>query len=217
MRDGRPIRLVVLVSGGGTTLQNLIEEIEEGALSAEIACVVSSRPDAYGLERAKAAGIPTRVVDRKAFRGDAGGFSREINRVLAEFAPDLVIFGGFLSKVKLDPRWRWRVMNIHPALLPRFGGKGYWGHRVHEAVIASGVRFSGCTVHFVDDEYDHGPIILQAVVPVAPDDTPESLAARVFEKECELYPEAIRLFAAGRLKVEGERVRILPEPEGARG
>lgn len=216
----KPVRLVVLISGGGTTLQNLIDRIADGSLDAQILCVVSSRSDAFGLERARRAGIPTRVVERRRFRGDEPEFSRRINEILAEFDPDLVVLAGFLSKVRLDPRWKWRAMNIHPALLPSFGGKGYWGRRVHEAVLASGVRFSGCTVHFVDEEYDHGPIILQAVVPVEQDDTPETLAARVFEKECEIYPEAIRLFAQGRLKVEehggGARVRILPPPGGGK-
>src|SRR5262249_13978637 len=122
----------------------------------------------------------------------------------------LVCMAGFLQLVQIPDDFAGRVMNIHPALIPAFCGKGFHGRHVHEAVLASGVRGSGCTVHFADNEYDHGPIILQRVVPVLDDDTPEGLAARVFEEECEAYPEAIRLFAEDRLRVEGRRVRVLP-------
>ena len=135
-------------------------------------------------------------------------YGQAIFDVCRQRRADLVVMGGFLKFVPIPPDFDNRVMNIHPALIPAFCGAGYYGHRVHEAVLDYGAKVSGCTVHFVDNQYDHGPIILQRVVPVADDDTPDTLAARVFAAECEAYPEAIRLFAAGRLKVEGRRVQI---------
>ena len=203
-----PIRLGVLVSGGGTTLQNFIDRIGAGRLRATVAVVISSKREAGGIERAEAAGLPVEVVERSAFRG-VEEFSQRIFECCRRHAVDLVTMAGFLSLVKIPPDFSGRVMNIHPALIPAFCGKGLYGHRVHEAVLESGVRLSGCTVHFADDQYDHGPIIVQRAVPILDDDTPETLAARVFEQECEAYPQAIELYAAGRLKVEGRRVRIL--------
>jgi formyltetrahydrofolate-dependent phosphoribosylglycinamide formyltransferase len=205
----RPVRLAVLLSGGGTTLQNLLDCIERGTLDAEVVVVVSSRRDAFGLERARRAAIPSAAVARKEYP-DVGAFNDALHAALAPYAFDLIVMAGFLSPFQLRGRYAGRVLNIHPALIPAFCGQGLYGDKVHRAVIDSGVKVSGCTVHFADDEYDHGPIILQAAVPVLDDDTPETLAARVHEKECELYPEAIRLWAAGRLQVEGRRVRIRP-------
>jgi phosphoribosylglycinamide formyltransferase 1 len=205
----RPVRLAVLISGGGTTLQNFLDRIAAGTLPAEIAVVVASRADAYGLERARRAGVPTVVVARKA-HADVERFNDALHAALAPFAVDLVVLAGFLSLFQPRARYAGRVMNIHPALIPAFCGPGFYGARVHEAVIESGVRVSGCTVHFADNQYDHGPIILQGTVPVLDDDTPDTLAARVHSVESELYPEAIRLWAAGRLRIEGRRVRILP-------
>jgi phosphoribosylglycinamide formyltransferase-1 len=207
--ERRPVRLAVLLSGGGTTLQNLVDRIGRGALNAEIVVVVSSRRDAFGLERARRAGIPNIAVARKEY-SDVGTFNDALHAALAPYDFDLIILAGFLSPFQLRGRYTGRVLNIHPALIPAFCGQGLYGDKVHRAVIESGVKVSGCTVHFADDEYDHGPIILQAAVPVLDDDTPETLAARVHEKEAELYPEAIRLWAAGRLQVEGRRVRIRP-------
>jgi len=120
-----------------------------------------------------------------------------------------VLLGGFLQLLKVPEDYRGRILNIHPSLIPAFCGKGFHGRHVHEAVLAAGVKVSGCTVHFVDDEYDHGPIVAQRAVSVLEDDTPQSLSERVFAQECELYPEAVRLFAAGRLRIEGRRVRVL--------
>lgn len=204
----RPARLAVLVSGGGTTLQNFIDRIASGSLRAEIAVVIASRADAYGLERARCAGIPALVVARKE-QADAEQFNDALHRALEPFAVDLVILAGFLSLFQPRDRYAGRVMNIHPALIPAFCGSGFYGERVHRAVIESGVRISGCTVHFADDQYDHGPIILQGTVPVLDDDTPETLAARIHSLEQELYPEAVRLWTEGRLRIEGRRVRIL--------
>lgn len=201
-----PLRLAVLLSGSGTTLQNLIDRIADGRLRAEIVLVMGSKPGAFGLERARVAGLPTAVVVRKECVS-AEEFSRRVfDRVRAAGA-ELVCMAGFLQLLPIPDDFRERVMNIHPALIPAFCGQGFHGHHVHEAALDSGVKISGCTVHFADNQYDHGPIILQRAVPVFDDDTPDSLAARVFEQECEAYPEAIGLFAEGRLQVEGRRVR----------
>jgi phosphoribosylglycinamide formyltransferase-1 len=205
-----PIRLAVLLSGGGTTLENIFTKIEEGSLDAEVAVVIATRPDAYGLERARNHGVEAVVVERKAFK-NAASFSDALNAKLDEIGVDLVCLAGFMVMWKMSDRYLGRVMNIHPALIPAFCGKGYYGHFVHEAVLTCGAKVSGCTVHFADREYDRGPIIVQKTAPVLDDDTPDTLAARVFEKECEAYPEAIQLFAEGRLKIEGRRVRILPK------
>ncbi|HEY8506495.1 MAG TPA: phosphoribosylglycinamide formyltransferase [Gemmataceae bacterium] len=203
-----PIRLAVLLSAGGTTLQNLIDRIADGRLRAEIVRVVASRADAFGLERARRAGIPAVAVPRRDFP-DARSFSDAIFRHCRESGADLVCLAGFLQYIHIPPDFALRVMNIHPALLPAFGGKGMYGHHVHEAVLEYGAKVSGCTVHFADEQYDHGPVIVQRPVPVLDDDTPETLAERVFAEECEAYPQAITWFAQGRLRVEGRRVRVL--------
>jgi phosphoribosylglycinamide formyltransferase 1 len=203
-------RIAVLISGGGTTLRNLIEKIKAGRLPVEIALVVSSSPTAGGLEFAAQADIPSAVVERKALASQ-DDFSRAIFDRCRRAKADLVVMGGFLKRVTIPDDFAQRVVNIHPALVPAFCGEGFYGHRVHEAVLEYGAKLSGCTVHFADNQYDHGPVILQRAVPVVDDDTPETLAARVFAAECEAYPEAIRLIAAGRVSVEGRRVRIRPE------
>ena len=202
-------RIVVLISGGGTTLQNLIDRIADGRLNAEIVLVISNRAGAFGLERAVRAGLAHQMISRHEC-GDRSAFSEAIFSVCREKKADLVCLAGFLDFVPIPSDFTNRVMNIHPALLPAFGGKGMYGRRVHEAVLASGATISGCTVHFADNEYDHGPIILQKTVPVLAGDTPERLAERVFERECTAYPEAITLFGTGRLKVDGRAVTILP-------
>jgi phosphoribosylglycinamide formyltransferase-1 len=202
-----PLRLGVLVSGGGTTLQNFIDRCGDGRLRAEVVLVLASSKDAYALERARQAGIPAQWVSRKE-AGSCAEFSRRLFDALRPARVDLVCLAGFLQLIEVPDDFRGRVMNIHPALIPAFCGKGYYGRHVHEAVLASGVKVSGCTVHFADNEYDHGPIILQRPVPVLDDDTPETLARRIFAEECEAYPEAIRLYAEGRLRLEGRRVRI---------
>jgi formyltetrahydrofolate-dependent phosphoribosylglycinamide formyltransferase len=201
-----PIRLAVLLSGSGTTLQNLIDRIADCRLRAQIVLVVSSKPDAFGLERAKKAGLLTVVVVRKDC-ADAQEFSGRIFEHIRRVEAQLVCMAGFLQLLPIPDDFLGRVMNIHPALIPAFCGKGFYGHRVHEAVLEYGAKVSGCTVHFADNQYDHGPIILQRTVPVRDDDTPELLATRVFEQECEAYPEAIRLFAEGELKLEGRKTR----------
>jgi formyltetrahydrofolate-dependent phosphoribosylglycinamide formyltransferase len=205
----RPLNLAVLLSGSGRSLENLQRVIAEGRLSARIAVVISSKSEAHGLERARQYHLDAVAVPRQTYQ-DVTAFNAAINTVLARYAVDLVVLAGFLSLYQPPPALAGKVMNIHPALLPAFGGKGLYGDRVHRAVLAAGVKISGCTVHFADEQYDHGPIILQQAVPVLDDDTVASLAARVFAAECALYPQAIQLFAEGRLRVEGRRVRILP-------
>ena len=204
------LALAVLLSGTGRTLENLLAQIERGDLAARVAVVISSRPGVRGLELATARGIPAHTIERRRFADDEA-FSDAVYAALAPHQPGLLVAAGYLRKLVIRPEWANRMMNIHPSLLPAFGGRGMYGHHVHEAVLAYGVKLTGCTAHFVDNEYDHGPIILQRAVPVLEDDTPDSLAARVFAEECRLYPEAIRLFAAGRLAVEGRQVRILAE------
>jgi phosphoribosylglycinamide formyltransferase-1 len=205
-----PIKLAVLVSGSGTTLQNLIDRIASQELDAEIPFVIGSRSDLVGLERARNAGLRCAVVDRKKY-GDCAQFSSRVFEWVDEAKADLICLAGWLCLLDLPERYRGRVMNIHPALLPAFGGKGMYGRKVHEEVLSYGCKVSGCTVHFVDGTYDTGPIILQRTCPVLEDDTPEKLAHRVFEEEKIAYPQAIRLFQQDRLRIEGRRVRVLPD------
>ncbi|HUT77541.1 MAG TPA: phosphoribosylglycinamide formyltransferase [Polyangia bacterium] len=208
-------RLAVLLSGGGTTMVNLQERIRSGVLPAEIAVVVSSRDDAPGLERAAGLGLETRVLSRRGFgRGDtfdAAGYSTALADLLAPFAPGLLVLAGFMTRLAAPILSRWPAVNVHPALLPGFGGAGFYGHRVHEAVLAAGVKLTGATVHFVDADYDRGPIITQEAVAVLEDDTAETLASRVQAAERRIYPAAISLVVSGRVAVEGRRARIMPE------
>jgi len=206
----RPVRLAVLLSGSGTTLQNFIDLIDAGRLNADICCVVSSREDAFGLQRAKKRNIPNFWAARKDY-ASSQEHNAALNEFILEHNPDLIVLAGFMVLYAIPEEFRMRVINVHPALLPSFGGKGYYGHHVHEAVLEHGLKVTGATVHFVDDAYDTGPIVLQKPVMVHENDTPDSLAQRVQEAEREIYPEAIRLFGAGRLRVEGRRVRILPQ------
>jgi formyltetrahydrofolate-dependent phosphoribosylglycinamide formyltransferase len=200
-----PIRLAVLLSGSGTTLQNIIDRIDRGELDAAVAGVVSSRTGVYGLERAKKHGIPAFEVVRKEFPTHEA-FNAALWTAIRGMSPDLVVLAGFMSLIDVPADFHNRIINVHPALIPAFCGHGMYGHHVHEAVINYGAKLSGATVHFVDNEYDHGPIILQGTVPVLNDDTPDTLAERVQALERELYPQAIQLFAEGRLRVQGRRV-----------
>ena len=194
----RPLRLGILFSGGGRTLENLEERIRSGSLPASIVVSVSSSAKAGGIERARRLGIPCKVVD---FPGHSGTFSDDVTQALDEAQVDLVCLAGFLKLYSFPPRYEGRILNIHPSLLPAFGGKGFYGDRVHEAVLKSGAQFSGCTVHVVTARYDEGPIVIQRIVPVHPKDSVHDLAARVFREECIAYPEAIRIFAEGRLRI----------------
>jgi formyltetrahydrofolate-dependent phosphoribosylglycinamide formyltransferase len=189
------VNLAALVSGTGRTLENLLKEIEAGRLDATMRVVVASNARSLNADRVQQSGVPVEFVERRRY-DSVEAFSEAINQVLYRYDIDLVVQAGLLQKYLFPERFRGRVLNVHPGLLPKYGGQGMYGHHVHEAVIAAGDTESGCTVHITDEEYDNGPIILQKRVPVLPDDTPETLADRVFEAECEAYPEAIRLVAA---------------------
>lgn len=201
------LRIAVLLSGSGTSLENLLEHIDTGDVPGRVEVVIASKPQAFGLERARRRGIPAVAVARKQ-HPDIGAFNDALHAVLDDFDVDLVLLLGFLSPFETRGRFDGRTLNVHPALIPAFCGKGFYGHRVHEAVIEAGVKLTGATVHFVDAEYDHGPIVLQEAVAVEDDDTPDSLAARVQASERRLVPESVRLFAEGRLTIDGRRVRI---------
>lgn len=179
-----PPRLAVMISGGGRTLLNLLDHIAKGTLHAAVPLVIASA-DCPGAERARRAGVESVQV----IRGEIPAAT--LLRVLRDHRIDWVVLAGYLKLVNIPEQFQGRIVNIHPALLPDFGGPGMYGHRVHEAVLAAGSKTSGCTVHLCDDEYDHGRIVLQKTCPVLPDDTPETLAARVFALECEAYPEAL--------------------------
>lgn len=203
----KKLRIGVLLSGGGTTMINIQKCIEGGTLNAEIVCVISSLSTVRGVELARGIGVEP-VIIRKKDHADIGEFSECIAKVLDEAEVDLVVQAGWLCLWNIPDNYENRVMNIHPALLPAFGGQGMWGHHVHEAVIEHGCKVSGCTVHFCTNEYDKGPIIVQRGCKVKDDDDGDTLAARVFEQECLAYPEAIRLFAGGRLVVKGNVVKV---------
>jgi phosphoribosylglycinamide formyltransferase 1 len=185
-------KLAVLISGTGRTLANLIEKIADGSLGAEIVAVVSSRPGVRGVEIAVAAGIPTTVIERRTHSDDEA-FSADIYRTLSTYEPDLIICAGFLKRLVVTPDWEGRILNIHPCLIPEsnVAGAGSYGDRVHAAVLESGAAKSGATVHVVDNEYDHGEVVLKETVPVLAGDRAEDLSARVFALECDLYPRAI--------------------------
>lgn len=191
------LRVGVLISGGGTTLVNFLKEREAGRLDIDIPVVLADR-ECTGIAKAVQVGIPCEVIPRRSFESTAA-FSRAVFNRLRASKADLVTLAGFLARVDVPPDFHRRVMNIHPSLIPAFCGKGMYGHHVHEAVIARGCKVSGCTVHYADSEYDHGPIISQTCVPVLDSDTPETLAARVFEAECSAYPEAVRDFMFTRI------------------
>jgi formyltetrahydrofolate-dependent phosphoribosylglycinamide formyltransferase len=206
---GNPrLQIAVLISGSGTTLQNLIDRTADKSLQADIRLVIASKPGIAGIERAKKAKINCQIVERKKFAGSKE-FSERIFSLCDESAVNLVCLGGWLSLLQVPPKWEGKVMNIHPALLPSFGGPGMYGLRVHQAVLDHGCKISGCTVHFLDSLYDSGPIILQRSCPVLEGDTAGSLAHRVFEEEKIAYPHAIQLFAENKLRIEGRVVRVL--------
>lgn len=203
----KPLQLAVLISGGGRTLLNLHQQIQSGALQAEIRTVISSRGDAVGVQRAQDAGMSVQIISPRDFH-DSNETSFHDRLSEAVSGVDLVCMAGFLSMWNIPDEMMGRVMNIHPALLPDYGGRGMYGMRVHEAVIRDQREISGCTVHFCDNQYDHGPIILQEKVPVYTNDTPQSLSDRVFEQECIAYPQVIRLFHEKRIVLQNGTVTI---------
>jgi phosphoribosylglycinamide formyltransferase-1 len=200
------LKVAVLISGGGTSLRNLLEVRSAGNLPVELVSVISSRRHAGGLEIARQAGLETSVVARSR-QADPLAYSQAIFDPLTERGVELVVMAGFLQHALIPEAYVGRVINIHPSLIPSFCGHGFYGLRVHQAAIDYGVKISGCTVHFVDNDYDHGPVILQRACPVRDDDTPESLQRRVFELECQALPEAIRGIALGHVQWQpGERL-----------
>lgn len=203
------VRIGVLISGGGTNLQALIDNIEKGLINGEIVVVISDKKGVYGLERARKHGIRAIEIDKRDY-ADKNVFMKAIIKELENHDVELVVLAGFLSILSQDfiERYRNRIMNIHPSLIPAFCGKGYYGQRVHKAVLEYGAKISGATVHFVDEGADTGPIILQEAVNVEEDDTPESLAARVLNVEHKLLPQAVKLYCEGKLIIEGRKVRI---------
>ena len=201
-------RISVLISGGGTTLKNLLAVHAAGNLSAEIVNVVSSNASAGGLEFAQTAKIPATIHVRKNFENTVE-FSEAIFQDCRDANTDLVVMGGFLKRIKIPNDFVNRVINIHPSLIPAFCGKGCYGNRVHQGVIDYGCKISGCTVHLVDDQYDHGAIIAQRTVEVRNTDDAATLAARIFEQECELYPQVINAFAENRIQIDGRKVTVL--------
>ena len=209
------LRVGVLASGSGTNLQAIIDNCASGKIDADVV-VVMSDVECGALERARKAGIPAEHIDRrhKARYPTREAFDQALLDSLRAHDVGLVCHAGYLRIMTRDlvDAYAGRMMNIHPALLPSFGGKDMWGHHVHQAVLDYGCKVSGCTVHFVWFETDGGPIILQRAVPVEEGDTPDTLAARILPHEHELYSQAIQLFAQGRLKIEGRRVHILPPP-----
>jgi len=199
----RPLILAVLLSGGGTTMLNLADRVDDGTLNARIGLVLASNagPAAVGVGRADARGLMTITLERRLYE-DAASYSDAVFQAVRAVKADLVCLAGFLSLLVIPDDFAGRVVNIHPSLLPKYGGKGMHGRHVHAAVIAAGETESGCTVHVADNTYDTGPILLQRRCPVLPDDTPESLGARVFAQECVAYPEAIRRAQKRKMKSE---------------
>ncbi len=201
---GKKLKVAVLLSGTGRTLDNFHHEIEAGRLHVEIVAVAASSSRTVGVEKAKSYGYPVFASDER----DQRELSRGINEFILAFRPDVIALAGFLKLYSIPEGYEGRVLNIHPALVPAFCGKGFYGMKVHRAVVESGVKVTGCTVHFVSPIYDEGPIFLQECVPVRAGDTPEDLATRVFELECRLYPKALNLLAEGRVKLNENKVWI---------
>ncbi len=205
------MRLAVFVSGKGTNLLNIIRKNKDGFIRSEVKLVISDR-DCEAVENSERAGIHTKIADPRDYSGEAE-FGDALLEVLKKTEIDLIVLAGFLKKIPdvVVKDYANRIINVHPALLPSFGGKGMYGMRVHQAVLDYGCKISGATVHLVDTEYDRGPVVLQKCVPVSGEDTPDSLASRIHQLEYELLPEAIRLFENNRVKIEGRKVFISPE------
>ncbi|MGI5831778.1 MAG: phosphoribosylglycinamide formyltransferase [Thermoguttaceae bacterium] len=200
--------IAVLISGTGRSLKNLIDKINAGELDADIRVVIASTSRAKGLQYAEKALIPIEIIERTGYE-TAEEFSRAVFDRCTKAGVEYVIMAGYLQLLPIPQSFNNKVVNIHPSLIPSFCGKGFYGHRVHEAALDYGVKVSGCTVHFVNSDYDNGPVILQKTVPVLDNDTAETLNDRVFyEAECIAYPEAIQLLAEGRVSVDGRRVSI---------
>jgi formyltetrahydrofolate-dependent phosphoribosylglycinamide formyltransferase len=203
----KKLKLAVLVSGSGRTMQNFIDLADKGELPVEVVCCVSSDKKAKGVERAKKHNIPVETFLRRNY-GTTIQYSDAIYSWIEQYNPDYIALAGYLKLLHIPDRYENRIINIHPALLPSFGGDHFYGHHVHEAVVARGCRISGCSVHFADNVYDNGPIILQRTCPVYATDTPDALADRVFEEELIAFPVALKLIAEGRVEVRDGKVYI---------
>jgi phosphoribosylglycinamide formyltransferase 1 len=208
-------RLTILLSGSGTTMVNLQNQILAGRVPAKIVQVVSSRRNVRGVERASEFGLPVSILGRKKFtrekQFDVDAYAVALTDLVAPYKPDLVVMAGFMTQLGMPFLSRFKTINVHPALLPSFGGAGYFGHHVHEAVLEAGVKVSGATVHFANDQYDRGPIICQEAVPVEEDDTPDTLAERVQAAERRIYPRAVSLIARGLVSIRNNRTVIQKE------
>jgi len=206
----RHLKIAALVSGSGRNLQSIFDAIQDGRLDAEVSVVIASRPGIPALQRAERYQVPALVIARKHYGKDLAGFSQAIAQALQPYSVDLILLCGFLSFLSSDfcEAYKERIFNIHPSLLPAFGGKGAYGANVHQMILEYGAKISGCTVMYVDAGEDTGPIILQKAVPVLDDDTADTLEARVMQAEQAAYPEAVRLFGEERLRVVGRRVLI---------
>ncbi len=202
------LQVAVLISGSGTTLKNLIERIERAELPVQIRLAISSKKSAGGLAFAEQASIPTIVVRRQDY-SDSESYRDAIFEPIRRSGASHVVMGGFLQHLLIPSDFQNRVLNIHPSLIPSFCGKGFYGLKVHQAAIEYGVKLSGCTVHFVDDHYDHGPVILQRSCPVMEEDTAESLQQRVFTLECDALPEALKAISEGRVQVSSDGRRVV--------
>lgn len=212
MAKKRKLRLAVLISGTGRSLKNFLDRIADKTLSAEIVLVVSNTPTAKGLQYAEEESIPIEIFERHTFNL-LSEFSEPIFKACRDARVDYVVLAGFMRLLEIPSDFKNKVLNIHPSLIPAFCGKGFYGDIVHAKVLEYGAKISGCTVHFVDENYDSGPIIIQKAVEVFDDDTPQSLNDRVFEAECIAYPDAVELLAEGRVEIEGRIVKIKkPEP-----
>ncbi len=209
-----PFKIAAMVSGQGrgSNLGALLAACEAGEIAGRFAVVIGTRADAPALERARVAGVATSVVSPRKYEGDDAGYAEALLRILRRHEVDLICLAGYMRQLPnaVVGAYSGRILNVHPALLPLFGGQGMYGEHVHRAVIESGMKVSGCTVHLVDEHYDNGPIVVQIAVPVEEDDTPATLAARVIKAEHQAYVRAVQFCAEGRVQVDGRRVRISP-------
>jgi formyltetrahydrofolate-dependent phosphoribosylglycinamide formyltransferase len=212
----KKLRLAVFISGTGRTLKNLIDRVRTEQLSAEVVVVISSVANVVGLQYAEEESIPIEIIERCHYES-LNEFSEANFSICRAAQADYVVLAGYLRRLEIPKDFENRVLNIHPSLIPSFCGKGYYGNIVHSKALEYGVKVSGCTVHFVDQEYDTGPILLQKAVDVYEDDTPNTLNDRVFAAECQAYPEAIELLAQGRVSVKGRIVKIVPPKDQKRG
>ena len=212
----KKVRLAVFISGTGRTLKNFIDRIRSEQLSAEIVVVVSSVGNVVGLQYAEEESIPIEIVERCQY-GSLNEFSEANFSICRAARADYVVLAGYLRRLDIPNDFENRVLNIHPSLIPSFCGKGYYGNIVHSKALEYGVKVSGCTVHFVDQDYDAGPIIMQKAVEVYEGDTPDTLNDRIFAAECQAYPEVVELLAQGRVSVKGRIVKIAPQKDKKQG